>query len=140
MKLVVTYFVGLASGFVTGWAARSMSDSPQGVAVKLLEMAHDAKERLVRWSSLERERLEDMLAEAQTGAGQDGPHDEPSHKDKDADTEKDKKGKDKDNGDLSHNDKDKDKVKDKKDKDKGKDNGELSHDDKEKVKDKIDKD
>src|SRR5471032_1652291 len=101
MKLVVTYFVGLASGFVTGWAARSMSDSPQGVAVKLLEMAHDAKERLTRWTSLERERLEDMLAEAQAGAGQDGPHDEPSHKDKDkdkdTDTEKDKKGKDKDN-------------------------------------------
>src|SRR5450631_543949 len=116
MKLVVTYVFGLASGFVAGWAARSMSDSPQGVAVKLLEMANDAKERLVRWSSLERERLEDMLAEAQAGAGQDGPHDEPSQKDKDADTEQDKKSEDK-----------------------GKDNGELSHDDKEKVKDKIDK-
>jgi hypothetical protein len=115
MKLVVTYFVGLASGFVSGWAARSISDSPQGVAVKLLEMAHDAKERLVRWTSLERERLEDMLAEAQAGAGQDGPHGEPSHKDEDADTEKDKKGKDKDNGELSHDDKEK--VKDKIDKD-----------------------
>ena len=136
MKLVVTYFVGLASGFVTGWAARSKSDSPQGVAVKLLEMAHDAKERLVRWTSLERERLEDMLAEAQAGAGQDGPHGEPSHKDKDTNTEKDKKDKGKDSGELSQNDKDKDK----KDKDKGKDNAELSCDDKEKVKDKIDKD
>jgi hypothetical protein len=96
---VVTYVLG----FVSGWATRSIADSPQGGAVKLVEMAYDAKERLVRWTLLERERLEDILAEARARAGQDGPHGEPSHnneardqaKEKDEVKEKDKE-KDKD--------------------------------------------
>jgi hypothetical protein len=90
MGPIVTYVLGYASGFVTGWVVRSISDSPQGVAVKLLEKAHDAKERVVRWTSLQRERLEDMLAEARAGAGQDAPHGEPSHNDKDKEKDKGK--------------------------------------------------
>ena len=90
---VVTYVLG----FVSGWATRSIADSPQGGAVKLVEMAYDAKERLVRWTLLERERLEDILAEARARAGQDGPHGEPSHNNEERDKEKDKdKKKDKD--------------------------------------------
>ena len=81
MISVVAYVVG----FVSGWATRSMADSPQVGAVKLLEMAQDAKERLVRWTLLERERLEDMLAEARARAGQDGQHGEPSHNNKEKD-------------------------------------------------------
>jgi nucleoside-diphosphate-sugar epimerase len=52
------------AGFVGGWAARSLADTPQGVGVKLLEVAINAKERVGRWATLEGERLEDMLAEA----------------------------------------------------------------------------
>jgi hypothetical protein len=90
---VVTYVLG----FVSGWATRSIADSPQGGAVKLVEMAYDAKERLVRWTLMERERLEDILAEARARAGQDGPNGEPSHNNEARDKEKDQdKGKDKD--------------------------------------------
>ena len=53
-------------GFAAGWAARSLSDSPSGVGVRLLEIAMQAKDRIGRWAALERERLEDMLAEARS--------------------------------------------------------------------------
>ena len=53
-------------GFAGGWAARSLSDSPQGVGVKLLEVAMNTKERVGRWAAVERERLEDMMAEARS--------------------------------------------------------------------------
>lgn len=61
-------FIALAVGFAGGWAARSLADSPQGVGVKLLEVAIKAKDRLGRWAAAERERLEDMVAEAQAKA------------------------------------------------------------------------
>jgi hypothetical protein len=54
----------LGVGFVGGWTARSLADSPQGVGVKLLEIAMNAKERIGQWAAVEGERLEDMLAEA----------------------------------------------------------------------------
>jgi hypothetical protein len=75
---MLSHVVAYVLGFASGWAGRSMSDSPQGAAVKLLEVAHNAKERLVRWTALEIERFEDMLAAARAEAGQDGPHREPS--------------------------------------------------------------
>ena len=53
-------------GFAGGWAARSLADSPQGVGVKLIEVAMNAKERVSRWAAVERERLEDMMAEARS--------------------------------------------------------------------------
>ena len=59
------------AGFVGGWAARSLADSPQDVGVKLLEIAMDAKERVGRWAAVERERLEDMLAEARSRVAPD---------------------------------------------------------------------
>ena len=64
IKWVVAFGVGLAGG----WAARSLSDSPQGAGVKLLEIALKAKERVGRWAALEAERLDDMLAEARSTA------------------------------------------------------------------------
>jgi hypothetical protein len=64
MLPVITYVLGFASG----WAARSIADSPQGVGVKLLEVAQTAKERLTHWVALERERFEDMWAEARSKA------------------------------------------------------------------------
>jgi hypothetical protein len=60
------WIIALGVGLVGGWAARSISDSPQGAGVKLLEIALDAKERLGRWAAVEGERLEDMLAEARS--------------------------------------------------------------------------
>lgn len=62
----VKSLVAFTVGFGGGWAARSLADSPQGVGVKLLEVAIKAKERLGRWAAVERERLEDMVAEAQS--------------------------------------------------------------------------
>jgi hypothetical protein len=62
IKSALTFGVG----FVGGWAARSLSDSPQSVGVKLLEIAMTAKERVSRWAAVEGERLEDMLAEARS--------------------------------------------------------------------------
>ena len=56
--------LALGVGFAGGWAARSLADSPQGVGVKLLEVAMTAKEKLSRWAAVESERLEDMFAEA----------------------------------------------------------------------------
>jgi hypothetical protein len=54
------------SGFVVGWAVRSLADSPQGVGVKLLGLALNAKERVGGWAAVERDRLEDMVAEARS--------------------------------------------------------------------------
>ncbi len=53
-------------GFVSGWAARSLADTPEGVGVKLLEIGITAKDRVGRWARLEGERLEDMMAEARS--------------------------------------------------------------------------
>jgi hypothetical protein len=69
MKSVLTF--GL--GFAGGWAARSLADSPQGVGVKLMEIAINAKERIGRWAAVERERLEDMMAEARSRAEPERP-------------------------------------------------------------------
>ncbi len=51
-------------GVVTGWAARSLADTPQGAGVKLLEIAINAKDRVGKWAAAEGERIDDMLAEA----------------------------------------------------------------------------
>ena len=64
-----TTFLAIGVGFVGGWAARSLADSPQGAGVKLMEIAMVARERLGRWVAIEAERLEDMLAEARSAEG-----------------------------------------------------------------------
>jgi hypothetical protein len=62
MKLVLALGVGVAGG----WAIRSLSDSPDGAGVKLLEMGIKTKNRVGRWAAVEGERLEDMFAEARS--------------------------------------------------------------------------
>ena len=62
MALKVLFALGI--GIAGGWAARSLADSSEGAATRLLEIALDAKERVSHWAAVERERLEDMLAEA----------------------------------------------------------------------------
>jgi len=59
-KWLLAFGVGVAGG----WAIRSLSDSPEGAGVKLLEMGIKAKDRASAWAAVERERLDDMLAEA----------------------------------------------------------------------------
>jgi hypothetical protein len=67
MKIISVLVIGVG-GFIGGWAARSLADSPQGAGVKLLEIAMNAKKRVGRWAAVEGERLEDMFAEARSKA------------------------------------------------------------------------
>ena len=60
----IKWVLALGAGIVGGWALRSLSDSPEGAGVKLLEMGIKATDRASGWAAIERERLDDMLAEA----------------------------------------------------------------------------
>ena len=60
----INIILALGVGFVGGWAARSLGDSPQGAGVRLLEIAMTLKEDVEHWLAVEREHLEDMLAKA----------------------------------------------------------------------------
>jgi len=62
----IKWLLALSVGLAGGWAARSLSDSPEGAGVKLMEIGIKAKERLDRWAAIERERLDDMMAEARS--------------------------------------------------------------------------
>lgn len=69
----IKWILALGIGVAGGWALRSLSDTPEGAGVKLLEFGLKAKNRLSGWAAVERERLEDMLAEAQANiAGENG--------------------------------------------------------------------
>jgi hypothetical protein len=61
--------VGFALGFGSGWAARSLSSSPGEVGTELAGAALRARQRLRRWAALERDRIEDRLAEARARVG-----------------------------------------------------------------------
>lgn len=60
------WILAFGAGVVGGWAIRSLSDSPEGAGVKLLEVGLKAKDRLESWAAVERERLDDMMAEARS--------------------------------------------------------------------------
>lgn len=62
----IKWLLALGVGVAGGWALRSLSDTPEGAGVKLLEIGIKAKNRFSSWAAIERERLEDMLAEAQS--------------------------------------------------------------------------
>ena len=62
----IKWVLALGAGVVAGWAARSLSDSPEGAGVKLLELGIKAKDRVDSWVAVERERLDDMVAEARS--------------------------------------------------------------------------
>jgi hypothetical protein len=64
LKTLITFAVG----FGTGWAVRSIADSPHGVGVKVMEVAYRTKGQLSRWFAIERERISDMMAEARSKA------------------------------------------------------------------------
>jgi hypothetical protein len=56
------------AGFASGWAVRSGVDSSADLAVRALEIAYVTKARVVRWVAAERERIADLVAEAETNA------------------------------------------------------------------------
>jgi len=58
------WILAIGAGVAGGWAIRSLSDSPEGAGVKLLEIGIKTKDKIAGWAAVERERLDDMLAEA----------------------------------------------------------------------------
>jgi len=75
-------WLAFAVGFGTGWAIRSIADSPHGVGVKLVEVGYRVKKNVVHWFAVERERISDIIAEAQfranlTGMGKDSSDQDP---------------------------------------------------------------
>jgi hypothetical protein len=54
------------AGFTSGWVARSTVDSSRGAAVKLIAAAMGAADRVKRAVALEREHIEDLVAEARS--------------------------------------------------------------------------
>lgn len=53
-----------AAGFVSGWIVRSTVDSSREAVVKLVALGYEAAARARRLFALERERLDDLAAEA----------------------------------------------------------------------------
>ena len=53
-----------AAGFATGWVVRSTVDSSHEAVVRLVALCYDAIERGRRIVALERERVDDLVAEA----------------------------------------------------------------------------
>ena len=60
----IKWVLAIGAGVAGGWALRSLADSPEGAGVKLLEMGIKAKDQVSSWAAVERERLDDMMAEA----------------------------------------------------------------------------
>jgi hypothetical protein len=56
--------VTFAAGFATGWLTRSTIDSSKSAVVQLVAFGVDAVARMKRAMAIERERLEDLVAEA----------------------------------------------------------------------------
>ena len=51
------------AGFASGWAVRSTVDSSRDLAVGLISVAYGAYDRTKRLVAIEREHLEDLVAE-----------------------------------------------------------------------------
>ena len=51
------------AGFATGWVVRSTVDSSRGLAVGAISMLYGAADRIKRLVAIEREHLEDLVAE-----------------------------------------------------------------------------
>jgi hypothetical protein len=52
------------AGFASGWAVRTTVDSSRSLAVNLISRFYGAVDRVGRAAGMEREHLEDLLAEA----------------------------------------------------------------------------
>jgi hypothetical protein len=58
--------VGVALGFGGGWVVRSIVDSPRGFGVRALRSLLLAERRLGHWAAVEREGIEDLVAEVRS--------------------------------------------------------------------------
>jgi hypothetical protein len=58
------WLASLMIGFATGWAVRGTTDSPRSAALAVVAAALDATTRLKRGVAIERDHLEDLVAEA----------------------------------------------------------------------------
>ena len=76
----IKWVLALGAGVAGGWALRSLADSPEGAGVKLLEAGIKAKDQVSAWAAVERERLDDMLAEAHSNiARENAAANKPGH-------------------------------------------------------------
>jgi len=76
----IKWALALGVGVAGGWAIRSLADSPEGAGVKLLEAGIKAKDRISSWAAVERERLDDMMAEAHSNiARENAAANKPGH-------------------------------------------------------------
>ena len=74
------------AGFASGWAVRTTVDSSRSLAVSLISSFYGAVDRVGRAVGMEREHLEDLLAEARAkyemdrarGAREGGVHARPA--------------------------------------------------------------
>jgi hypothetical protein len=55
--------VSFVAGVLCGWAVRSAVDSPHDLGIKALDAVYKTRARLGRWVAIERERIEDLMAE-----------------------------------------------------------------------------
>jgi hypothetical protein len=59
----MTTLASFLAGFLTGWAVRSTVDSPWSLGARVLDAGYRARARVRRWIAVERERIEDLVAE-----------------------------------------------------------------------------
>ena len=57
-------YASFALGFAAGWVVRSTADSSRSAAVTVLATAMSALDRLKRVMAIEKDHLEDLVAEA----------------------------------------------------------------------------
>jgi hypothetical protein len=82
--------VSFTAGFAAGWIARSTVDSSREAVVKLVSLGYEAAARVRRIFALERERLDDLAAEARmraTGVAEQPPTSRPRPKEEHRGTE-----------------------------------------------------
>ncbi len=60
--------LAFAAGFAAGWLTRSTLDPSRSAAAQVVSMALDAAARIKRAVAIEREQLEDLVAEAREAA------------------------------------------------------------------------
>ena len=60
----MTHLLAYAAGFASGWVVRGTIDSSRGVVVGALSAVYGIVDRTKRFVAIEREQLEDLMAEA----------------------------------------------------------------------------
>ncbi len=56
--------LAFAAGFAAGWLSRSAIDGPKSAVVQIVALGLDGVARVKRAAAIEREQLEDLVAEA----------------------------------------------------------------------------